>query len=213
MTKGKCKNLPFLLKSNKTLDSQFKQHIQKHLNQQLIAKDVWFGSALNSERAAAVLFPFYWRDGEPWVLLTQRHSQLKHHSGQVSFPGGAYENQDKNIRHTALRETEEEIGVPRSRIDLWGFLDSVESISGFYVTPFVGEIKQADHLNLCEDEVERTFGVPFAYFQAPQNRINHRIKTGDGVKEYAEFTYNGDVIWGLTAQIIVQLVNRLKPKT
>lgn len=193
------------------MDSQFKQHIQKHLNQQLIAHDVWLGSALNSERAAAVLFPFYWQDDEPWVLLTQRHSQLKHHSGQVSFPGGAYENQDKNIRHTALRETHEEIGVPKQRIDLWGFLDSVESISGFYVTPFVGEIKQADKLTLCRDEVERTFGVPFRFFQAPENRINHRIKTSDGVKEYAEFTYNDDVIWGLTAQIIVQLVNRLEP--
>lgn len=204
--------MPFLVGSfQNTLDKQFKQHIQKHLNQRLIASDVWLGSALNSERAAAVLFPFYWHNNEPWVLLTQRHSQLKHHSGQVSFPGGAYENQDKNIRHTALRETKEEIGVPHERIDLWGFLDSVESISGFYVTPFVGEIKQPEQLALCRDEVARTFGVPFAYFQDSENRINHRIKTSDGVKEYAEFTYNDDVIWGLTAQIIVQLVNRLEP--
>lgn len=192
------------------MDSQFKQQIKRQLNQKLIADDVWLGSALTSERAAAVLFPFYWHNQEPWVLLTQRHSQLKHHSGQVSFPGGAYENQDKNIRHTALRETEEEIGVPKSRIELWGFLDSVESISGFYVTPFVGEIKEADNLALCDHEVERTFGVPFAFFQNPDNRVTHRVKTAAGESQYAVFEYKDDVIWGLTAQIIVQLVNRLE---
>lgn len=192
------------------MNAQFKQQVQQNLNQKLIADDVWLGSALTSERAAAVLFPFYWHKQEPWVLLTQRHSQLKHHSGQVSFPGGAYENQDKNIRHTALRETKEEIGVSKDRIDLWGFLDSIESISGFYVTPFVGEIKEPENLDLCVDEVERTFGVPFSFFQNKNNRVTHRVKTGGQVSEYAVFEYKDDVIWGLTAQIIVQLVNRLE---
>jgi|SRR5690606_4794053 len=195
-----------------TVLKNFKQQIKPYLNQQLIADEVWLGSALTSERAAAVLFPFYWQDNEPWVLFTQRHTQLKHHSGQVSFPGGAYENQDKNIRHTALRETEEEIGVGKERIELWGFLDSVESISGFYVTPFVGEIERPKDLSLCSYEVERTFGVPFAFFCEPKNRVIHRVKTAKGESHYAVFEYKDDVIWGLTAQIIVQLVDRLGTK-
>jgi 8-oxo-dGTP pyrophosphatase MutT (NUDIX family) len=161
------------------------------------------------ERAAAVLFPFYWQDNEPWVLLTQRTAQLKHHSGQVSFPGGGYEAHDKNIKHTALRETFEEIGVSREQIQLWGFLDGLPSISGFHVTPFVGEIKDVKKLIIDPNEVEKAFGVPFAFFQNNNNRVRNKVKTPFGDRHYYVFDYKGDVIWGLTAQIIVQLVDRI----
>ena len=170
---------------------------------------MWLGSAGDMDRAAAVLFPFYWKDGSPWVLLTQRNANLKHHSGQVSFPGGAFEKQDKNIKHTALRETEEEIGVTAEKIALWGFLDSLPSISGFHVTPFVGEIKDVSALKIDTNEVECAFGVPFAFFQDHNNRVKNTIRTPSGKKSYYVFEYKDNVIWGLTAQIIVQLVDRI----
>ena len=188
---------------------EFRQQIESKLNQQWIDDTLWQGAAGESERAAAVLFPFYWKNNEPWVLFTQRNADLKHHSGQVSFPGGGYENQDKNIRHTALRETYEEIGVNRDQIELWGFLDGLPSISGFHVTPFVGEIKDVENLTLDPNEVDRAFGVPFDFFRDRGNRVKNQVKTPFGKRHYYVFDYKGDVIWGLTAQIIVQLVDRL----
>ena len=188
---------------------KFSQLIKPHLNQNLIEENLWMGSAGEMERAAAVLFPFYWQDNEPWVLLTQRTAQLKHHSGQVSFPGGGYEAHDKNIKHTALRETFEEIGVSKEQIQLWGFLDGLPSISGFHVTPFVGEIKDVKKLIIDPNEVEKAFGVPFAFFQNNNNRVRNKVKTPFGDRHYYVFDYKGDVIWGLTAQIIVQLVDRI----
>ncbi len=198
-------NLPFLVSSV----HKFSEKIKQHLNQNLIDDDLWQGSAGQMERAAAVLFPFYMKNQEPWVLLTQRNADLKHHSGQVSFPGGGYESHDKNIKHTAIRETQEEIGVGADLIELWGFLDGVPSISGFHVTPFVGEIKDVSGLSIDQNEVARAFGVPFAFFQDRNNRVKHKIKTPFGVRHYYVYEYKGDVIWGLTAQIIVQLVDRM----
>lgn len=189
---------------------KFAQSVKPHLNQQLIDEPLWMGSAGDMDRAAAVLFPFYWKQDEPWVLFTQRNAKLKHHSGQVSFPGGGYEAQDKNIKHTAYRETHEEIGVPRERVNLWGYLDGLPSISGFHVTPFVGEITDVSNLTLDPSEVDRAFGVPFAFFQNSDNRVRNTVKTQFGKRHYYVFEYKGDVIWGLTAQIIVQLVDRMK---
>ncbi|MCB1584293.1 MAG: CoA pyrophosphatase [Marinicella sp.] len=188
---------------------EFSKTVKPYLNQDLIDERLWQGSPGEMERAAAVLFPFYWKQDEPWVLLTQRNRDLRHHSGQVSFPGGGYEQQDKNIKHTAYRETFEEIGIPRKHIKLWGFLDGVTSISGFHVTPFVGEISDLSHLSIDKNEVDRAFGVPFAFFEDINNRVKHKVQTPLGERHYYVFDYQGDVIWGLTAQIIVQLVDRI----
>lgn len=200
--------MPFLFLTMK----EFSQFIKPHLNQDLIDDHLWQGSPGEMERAAAVLFPFYWKQNQPWVLLTQRNRDLRHHSGQVSFPGGGYEPQDKNIKHTAYRETHEEIGIPREHIQLWGFLDAVTSISGFHVTPFVGEILNLDQLEIDKSEVDRAFGVPFSFFEDSNNRVKHKIQTPVGERHYYVFDYKGDVIWGLTAQIIVQLVDRINKK-
>jgi len=197
--------LPFL---HSAMDN-FRQLIKPHLNQEWIDNDLWAGAPGEMDRAAAVLFPFYLKDNEPWVLLTKRTAQLKHHSGQVSFPGGGYETHDKNIKQTALRETHEEIGIHSKLIDVWGFLDGVPSISGFHVTPFVGQIKDVNNIAIDRNEVDRAFGVPFSFFQDRDNRVKNKVKTPLGDRHYYVFEYKGDVIWGLTAQIIVQLVDRI----
>lgn len=189
---------------------KFAEQIKAHLNQDRLDDGTWKGQSGQQKKAAAVLFPFYFKAGEPWVLLTQRNAELKHHSGQVSFPGGGYETQDKHIRATAIRETEEEIGIQPNDIEIWGHLDPLPSISGFAVTPFVGELKSLDDMRIDENEVAKVFGVPFAFFQDGNNRTKHKVRTPVGDRHYYVYDHNGDVIWGLTAQIIVQLVERMK---
>lgn len=191
---------------------QFIEQVTAGLNQDRLPDSVWSGVAEIDKRSAAVLFPFYWKNNEPWVLLTQRNKDLKHHSGQVSFPGGAFETDDKHVRNTALRETHEEIGVPSNDITLLGHLDSLPSISGFEVTPFVGVLADGFQVVKEDSEVHKVFGVPFAFFQDKSNRQKQYAKTPFGRTHYYIYQYNDDVIWGLTAQIIVKLVKRLEER-
>lgn len=194
------------------MKQQFISKISAGLNPERLPEAVWEGLSAEGKRAAAVLFPFYWKNDEPWVLLTQRNKNLKHHSGQVSFPGGAFEPEDGHVRNTALRETEEEVGIAAQNIKLLGYLDNLPSISGFEVTPFVGFL--ADDFEVVKDEreVHKVFGVPFSFFQNKENRQKQYVKTPLGRKHYYIYQYNDDVIWGLTAQIIVKLVKRLEEK-
>ncbi len=193
--------------------SHFIQQLKQALNDQKLPAELWQGQSAQMPRTAAVLFPFYWKNEAPWVLLTQRHKDLKHHSGQVSFPGGAFESSDGHVRQTALRETEEEIGIKANQIDLLGHLDPLPSISGFEVTPFVGFVESGFEIDKQDEEVDRVFGVPFAFFQEQANRTKQFAKTPIGRKHYYIYQYNDDVIWGLTAQIIVQLVKRLEEQS
>ncbi|MCF6300338.1 MAG: CoA pyrophosphatase, partial [Proteobacteria bacterium] len=135
---------------------------------------------------------------------------LKQPSGQVSFPGGGFESSDGNIRNTALSETYEAVGIDEKDIEILGYLDNIQSISGFQVTPFVGEIKQGFSCQADSNEVSDVFGVPFEFFLDDNNRHKQQIKTNKGMRHYYLYKYNGYTIWGMTAQIIVQLVKRLK---
>ena len=191
---------------------QFISIIEAGLNSDRLPEHVWSGETDVDKRAAAVLFPFYWKNNKPWVLLTQRNKDLKHHSGQVSFPGGAFEVDDKHVRNTALRETFEEVGIPSSEINLLGYLDSLPSISGFEVTPFVGFLSAGFEVVKDDREVHKVFGVPFSFFQNKENRQKQYVKTPMGRKHYYIYQYEDDVIWGLTAQIIVELVKRIEEK-
>ncbi|MHB8709576.1 MAG: NUDIX hydrolase, partial [Desulfuromonadales bacterium] len=91
---------------------------------------------LETLRPAAVLLPLLIRDGEEYVLFTRRTEQLPHHAGEISFPGGARHADDPDLAATALRETEEEIGIPAASIQLHGRLDDFWSIHGYHVVPF-----------------------------------------------------------------------------
>ncbi len=195
---------------NEAARDLFQEQVKSVLNKERLPHDLWQGQSKEMLRTAAVLFPFYWFKGEPWVLFTQRNSKLKHHSGQVSFPGGAFEIDDEHIRRTALRETEEEIGIGTHHITMLGHLDPLSSVSGFEVSPFVAFLDDDFQVVKDDVEVERVFGVPFAFFRDPKRRQKQYARTSLGKKHYYVYQYNDDVIWGLTAQIIVQLVKRLE---
>jgi 8-oxo-dGTP pyrophosphatase MutT (NUDIX family) len=185
-------------------------NLKSVLKSELLATEIWQASGHHQFRPAAVLVPLFWRNNEIHILLTQRSEKLKHHSGQVSFPGGSFDESDVTIRQAAIRETEEEIGVEAKLIDVVGYLDDIETSSGFYVTPFVALLKDDFKIKINEDEVAEVFSVPLKYFCNDKN-ITKQTATYQGEKvDYYVYQYEKFTIWGVTAEIIVKLVNKLK---
>ena len=154
--------------------------------------------------AAAVLIPIVLH-AELAVLFTQRTAHLKSHAGQVSFPGGRAEPGDASAEYTALREAEEEIGLPRERVEVLGRLPDYRTRTGFRVTPVIGVV--APPLELAPDprEVESVFEVPLAWLMEERNR-ERRTREYQGLQVgYWVYEYQGHVIWGATAGMLVNL--------
>lgn len=159
-------------------------------------------------RTAAVLVPIIDQD-EPELVLTLRARDLAHHPGQVSFPGGAVERADGTAVETAMRETHEEIGVAAASIRPIGFLDRFDTISDYRVLPVVGLLEPGLEWVLDRTEVEEVFTVPFSVFSDPaQFRRSERTYKGMNHTIWS-LTWDGHVIWGMTAAIIRNLVERM----
>lgn len=155
--------------------------------------------------AAGVLIPVIERVAGLSVLLTQRSAELKHHAGQVSFPGGRMEEHDADVVQTALRETHEEVGIPPQAIDVVGYLPPMPTVTGYAVTPVVGLISDDVPLRIDRTEVEYAFEVPLAFLLDPRNeRALERVYEGRRIPT-VEFHYEGERIWGATAHILVEL--------
>ena len=158
---------------------------------------------------AAVLVPLVDRAHGMSVLLTRRTSHLRSHAGQVSFPGGKSESHDASPEETALRETEEEIGLGRDRIEVIGRLGRRTTGSGFQVTPVVGLVQPPFDLVPDPGEVETIFEVPLEFVLDP---ANHKMETRliKGIeREFFVMPYRDFYIWGLTARLLVSLSNTL----
>lgn len=154
---------------------------------------------------AGVLIPVMERVAGLSVLLTQRSAELKHHAGQVSFPGGRMEEHDRDIVHAALRETHEEVGIPPEAITVVGYLPPMPTITGYAVTPVVGLVADDVALQIDRTEVEYAFEVPLAFLLDSRNeRALEREYQGRRVPT-VEFHYEGERIWGATAHILVEL--------
>ena len=180
------------------------------LKTELLPTEIWKASGHDEFRPAAVLIPLFWKQGEVHLLLTKRSEKLKHHAGQISFPGGGFEESDETIRQAAIRETEEETGITDEFINVVGYLDDVETISGFYVTPFVAILKEGFVVKANPEEVAEVFSVPLSYFQDEDNcECKSAIYKGKEV-EYYVYPHEKHVIWGVTAEIIVKLAQKLK---
>jgi 8-oxo-dGTP pyrophosphatase MutT (NUDIX family) len=158
---------------------------------------------------AAVLVPIVNRDGALQVLLTQRTSHLSAHAGQISFPGGRVEIEDASREDTALRETEEEIGLARTLIALVGRLPVYEIPSGFRITPIVGWVEPPFDLTLDPFEVASVFEAPLAHFidVASYQRREYRFKGRH--RHYMAIPYQGRYIWGATAGMLYSLARML----
>ncbi len=163
-------------------------------------------------RPSAVLVPIVEREEGLQLLLTQRTFHLRHHAGQISFPGGSMDDTDKDLIHTALRETHEEVGIPDKLINVLGKLPLQPTVSGFMIQPIVAQIQEHYEMRLCEAEVADAFEVPLDFVLNPDNQ-NHFYKEYNG-QRYSVYSipYLERNIWGATANIIVQfskLIHRL----
>lgn len=170
------------------------------------------GRASNGEKLtpAAVLVPLVFYDDGVTVLLTQRTENLTSHSGQISFPGGRWEKTDRTPEDTALRETEEEIGVPRDHVELIGRLSVHDTGTGFRVMPVVGLIAPPFPLDPDPLEVAEVFEVPLDHVLEPANhRFETRIHRGSE-RQFCVMPYGDHYIWGLTARLLLELSNRLR---
>ncbi|NML24210.1 CoA pyrophosphatase [Zoogloea sp. G-4-1-14] len=156
-------------------------------------------------RPAAVLVPIVMREGGLTMLLTQRTDHLHHHPGQVSFPGGRVEEGDVSPMDTALRETEEEIGLARRHVELLGALPPYRTGTGFEVVPVVGLVAPPFELALDDFEVAEAFEVPLSFLLDPDNHQRHSMEVRGSLREYYAMPYGGYFIWGATAGMIVSL--------
>jgi 8-oxo-dGTP pyrophosphatase MutT (NUDIX family) len=143
------------------------------------------------------------------LILTKRSSRLKHHPGQIAFPGGKVDPGDDGPVGAALRESWEEVGLPQDRVTVLGTLPQHETVTGFLVTPVLGVISGEFTPVPEAGEVEEVFTVPLAYVTAPANfRIERRRWRGEWRRYYA-VPYGPYYIWGATARILRGLADRL----
>jgi 8-oxo-dGTP pyrophosphatase MutT (NUDIX family) len=160
--------------------------------------------------AAAVLIPVIAHPGDLTVLFTQRTTHLKSHAGQVSFPGGRAEPGDASAEFTALREAEEEIGLPAARVEILARLPDYRTRTGYRVTPVVGLIEPPLELVPDPREVAEVFEVPLAFLLDPRN-CQRRTRELQGKEVgYYVFEYEQRVIWGATAGMLVNLYRMLE---
>ncbi|MBB2494562.1 CoA pyrophosphatase [Aquipseudomonas ullengensis] len=157
---------------------------------------------------AAVLVPLT-RSDEPELVLTLRASGLSTHGGEVAFPGGRRDPEDRDLIHTALREAEEEIGLPPGLVEVIGPLSPLVSRFGIRVTPYVGVVPDYVEYRANDDEIAAVFSVPLRFFCEDPREVTHRIDYERHSWYVPCYHYEGYKIWGLTAVMIVELVNLL----
>lgn len=157
---------------------------------------------------AAVLLGF--REGvQPRLVLTVRTDHLQAHAGQVAFPGGRTDPSDGSALITALRESEEEIGLDRALVTPLGYLDCFETISGFCITPVVARIAEHAQLYPAPQEVAEVFEVPLAFFLEPANLRRYTMEFRGLQRPMVEFVHGGHRIWGATAAMLFNLLQRM----
>ena len=160
-------------------------------------------------RPAGVLCALQETDSGVEVILTKRSARLKHHPGQIAFPGGKVDPEDASPTAAALREAEEEVGLPRGIVEVLGTLPPHETVTGFLMTPVVGRVTEAFADRPEAGEVEEVFRVPLAHLTNPANfRIEGRRWQGRR-RHFYTVPYGPYYIWGATARILRALAERM----
>lgn len=162
-------------------------------------------------RAAAVLVPLFLRADEPWVLFTRRTEQLKNHGGEISFPGGGREQQDADCWQTALRETEEEMGIRAEDVSQLGRLDDFYSVYGFRVRVCVGSYLAPYPYQVDRNEIAEVIELPLARLRDPKIYRQEDWQHKGRAHPVDFYRIDGYTIWGMTAAILKQLLERVEP--
>ena len=164
---------------------------------------------IDAERVpAAVLVPLYQKQGTYYIVFIKRTEKVKDHKGQISFPGGARDNEDQTLLHTAVRESREEIGLQAQDIEVIGELDDeLTTTSNYTVTPFVAVIPCPYSFQKNADEVADILEVPIAaLMNNGRMSENDEILDGEPIESYT-YEYRGNIIWGATARILKKLLD------
>lgn len=155
-------------------------------------------------KASAVLIPLFYNQCQYYVLLTERSDEVVFHKGQVCFPGGAHEPSDSSLLQTALRESQEEIGLEARDIEILGELDDIITLTSNYViSPFVAFIPYPHSLRTNGREVKGAFSVPLSFLM---DEVNFK-------QDFYAYEYEGHIIWGATARILRQFIDLLKSES
>ena len=160
-------------------------------------------------KKAAVLMLFYPKDDGLHVLLTKRTEDVEHHKGQISFPGGSCDDDDDHAVATALRESEEEIGLPADAVEVLGLLNEYETPSGFAITPVVAYAGCLPPLTPNDMEVAEILEVPVSLFLDKGNERVERITRLDRVIDVYFYRFGDYEIWGATAAILRAFLHSL----
>jgi 8-oxo-dGTP pyrophosphatase MutT (NUDIX family) len=191
--------------------SQIRSWLQLKLNtaNKIAAGDLG-GNPLPSSRAAAVLIPLVLHPAGVSVLFTERAAHLSTHAGQVSFPGGAFEKQDIDLVATALRETQEETGIPIERVEVVASLAEYFTISRYRVTPVVGLLQPGFEMAPDPGEVAAVFELPLEVL-LDVRRYERRMVERNGQRGFTHFLeHDGRVVWGATAGMLMMLAKSLE---
>ena len=158
-------------------------------------------------RRAAVLLPLFVRDGALRVLLTRRTDTVEHHRGQISFPGGVEEEHDDSPWATAMRETEEELGIAPGDVRLLGALTPLVTVTDFFVEPFVGAIPYPHVLKPAAAEIAEVIDVPISALLDPKALERRMLPGRDEPTLF--YHYGSHVIWGATARMLKELLDAI----
>ena len=187
-------------------------NLQEILKQKLVQSKFRTGSKGGKELKAAILIPLVMEEGSWHLLFTRRTLFVSTHQNEVSFPGGSFEPSDINLENTALRETNEEIGISIEKIEIIGALPPLTTITGFSVFPFVAILVWPTNLKINNCEVDSVFTIPLTWLMDDDNHYEedyHNEKYGiRRVIHYKD--YQGEHLWGFTANVVRNLINLIK---
>ncbi len=161
-----------------------------------------------SRELSAVLLPLYRKEDECYLVFTKRTQQVKEHKGQISFPGGVYQEEDRTLVDTALRECAEEIGLAPENVRILGELDDIITLtSNYIVSPFVAIIPYPHDFRISQQEIEEVIEAPVSAL-LDKSSLREEIEVADGKPEVMRYYhYQGRVIWGATARILYQFLD------
>ncbi len=158
---------------------------------------------------AAVLAAFTQGGSEPELILTQRSKDMRSHAGEVAFPGGKIERVDNTLVDTALRESQEEIGLLPHQVEVIGQIEAMHSRQGVKVQPIIGLVDADLDFEPTSEELDSVFKVPVSLFYDDSAKIIHRFEMNNSLIEMPAFRFQDYTIWGLTAAMIVKILNQV----
>ncbi len=185
-------------------------HLHENLRRVLLAAEDALVLEVRGATAAAVLVPLYLHRGRLHAVFTRRHDDLRRHPGEISFPGGRYDEGEPDLRATALREAQEEIGLPSDAVEIVGALQPTPTIAtGYAVYPFVGLIEAGRTWTPSANEVAEVLELPLDELLAGYGR-RRLVRRGVPIRTDT-YVVGENLIWGATARILADLFDRIGP--